>query len=127
MGALRTCLKEPILQIFEAAQLLRSAVDAHLAGHTARAGELFSAANLPEVRAWTESIWGVGWKDLVKPRMIHDAPPYLVKAQRQPLRMPNTEGEATLISRDGYHCRFCGIPVIQNGSEGGQSGCTHTM
>lgn len=112
MRALRNCLKDPIPPIFEAADLLRRAVDSHLAGEASTAGELFRAADMPEVRAWTESIWGSGWKDLVKPRSIDGAPPHLSKEQRQPLRMPNKQGEATIIARDGYHCRFCGIPVI---------------
>ena len=29
------------------------------------------------------------------------------------LRMPNTEEKRILLERDGYHCRFCGVPVIR--------------
>jgi 5-methylcytosine-specific restriction endonuclease McrA len=27
--------------------------------------------------------------------------------------MPNKAGLAALIERDGFHCRFCGIPVVR--------------
>lgn len=112
MVALRKCLKDPIPEIFEAASYLRRAVDAHNSDEPAVAANLFAAANMSAVRDWTESIWGTGWKSLVRPRVIEGAPPYLSKVDRQPLRMPNKLGEATIIARDGYHCRFCGIPVI---------------
>lgn len=108
----RTCLREPIPEIFEVADILRAAVDAHLSNDGRTAAQLFAAANMPEIREWTESIWGKGWKELVQPRTIEGAPAYLSKEERQPVRMPNRDGEAKIIARDGYHCRFCGIPVI---------------
>lgn len=112
MSLLRRCIKEPIPEIFKAAELLRGAVDAHLAGNTTSAAYLFRAANMPIVREWTESIWGLGWKALIQPQTIEGAPAHLSKEDRHPVRMPSRAGEAEIISRDGYHCRFCGIPVI---------------
>lgn len=112
MASPRTCLKDPIPAIWDAAETLRAAVDAHLSGDKAEASRLFAAADMPEVRDWTESIWGKGWKTLVQPRSIPGAPPYLPKDQRLPVRMPDRAGEAAIVARDGYHCRFCGIPVI---------------
>lgn len=109
---MKHCLKEPDPAIYEAARILRVAVDAHLAGSRDEASTLFQSANMPEVRAWTESIWGKGWKALVQPKVVEGAPVYLPKEQRVPVRMPTRDGEATIIARDGYHCRFCGIPVI---------------
>jgi len=34
--------------------------------------------------------------------------------------IPSAELKKALIARDGYHCRFCGIPLIR--SEGAKSG-----
>jgi 5-methylcytosine-specific restriction endonuclease McrA len=44
---------------------------------------------------------------------VADAPPSLAKNQRVKARMPNTAEKAALYRRDGYHCRFCGVPVIR--------------
>jgi hypothetical protein len=112
MNSLRTCLKEPIVEIYEAAEILSAAVEAHLRNDGRTASQMFAAANMPVVREWTESIWGSGWKKLVQPRTIECAPAYLPKIERQPVRMPTREMEGQIIARDGFHCRFCGIPVI---------------
>lgn len=112
MNSFRTCLKEPIREIYEAAELLRAAVDAHLLKDERAANEMFAAANMSAIREWTESIWGSGWKQLVQPRKIECSPAYLPVKQRQQLRMPGRQAEAQIIARDGFHCRFCGIPVI---------------
>jgi 5-methylcytosine-specific restriction endonuclease McrA len=109
---MKKCLREPIAEIYEASVRLRRAVDAHLAGDRDAAKHWFAAADMSEVRDWTESIWGKGWAQLVQPRVIANAPPSLPKASRVPVRMPNRAESAALIERDGYHCRFCGIPVI---------------
>jgi hypothetical protein len=55
---LRHCLREPIPQIFEAADLLEKAVEAYLANDRSGAEQLLRAADMPIVREWTESIWG---------------------------------------------------------------------
>lgn len=112
MHSLRTCLKDPIPEIGEAAGLIRAAVDAHGAKDFKKAADLFAASNMPIIREWSESIWGRGWKKLIRPKIIQNAPPYLPKELRIPCRMPDRNGEAKIIARDGYHCRFCGIPVI---------------
>ena len=54
----RRCMREPINEIFQAAELLDRAVDAHLNQDWKAAEQLIRAADLPEVRAWTESLWG---------------------------------------------------------------------
>lgn len=112
MPTQRPCLKDPIPAIWEGARRLRAAVDAHLAGDREEASRAFQAADMLEIRDWTESIWGHGWKTLVRPRTVEGAPAYLPKEQRIPVRMPTRAGESAIIERDGYHCRFCGIPVI---------------
>lgn len=56
-SSLRTCLREPIPEISEAAHLLESAVQAHLAGRKELAHGLIRSADLPAIRDWTESLW----------------------------------------------------------------------
>jgi hypothetical protein len=56
---LRTCLRDPIPEIFEAAQYLADAVMAHLEGNPAHADTLIRKADLPAIFDWTESLWGV--------------------------------------------------------------------
>jgi hypothetical protein len=109
---LRRCLREPIPQIFEAAVLLEKAVEAHLANDRSGAEQLLRAADMPVVREWTESIWGAG-SPYVEVRSVAGSPKKLEKADRVPVRMPNAAEKQSLHDRDGYNCRFCGIPVIR--------------
>lgn len=108
----RNCLREPIPEILEAADALKHAVDLHNQGNAERANYAFARANCTKVREWTESIWGIGWAANLKLRTIADGPPTLKKEERISVRMPNVAQRASLIARDGYHCRFCGIPVV---------------
>ncbi len=103
----RACLRVPIPDIFEAAEFLNLAANEHLAGERNRVIELLHAANMPSVREWAESLWGAHCQyvpaNLVSPR----------GGDRTALRMPTTAMRRELHKRDGYHCRFCGIPVIR--------------
>jgi hypothetical protein len=108
----RTCLREPIPAIGEAARLLESAVQAHLAGNAKLAHELIRGADLPAIREWTESLWGSN-SPYVQYRPAENAPPSIPKEQRVKLRMPTTAEKNALHERDGFHCRFCGIPLIR--------------
>lgn len=112
MCELRTSLREPIPEIFAAAKLLRAGVDHHNAGNRDAASQCFSEADDDAVRQWTESIWGSGWSSIIQLRVAVDAPPPLAKSDRIPVRMPNAAERRRLIERDGYQCRFCGIPVV---------------
>ena len=108
----RTCLRYPIPEIAEAALLLESAVHTHLNGHAKLAHALIRDTNLPVIREWTESLWGSN-RPHVQYRPVQDAPPSIPKEQRVKLRMPTTAEKNTLHERDGFHCRFCGIPLIR--------------
>jgi len=108
----RTCLREPIPEIAEAAYHLESAVKAHLDGNAKLARELILGTNLPAIRDWTESLWGSN-SPYVQYRLIDNAPPSIPKEQRVKLRMPTTVEKNALHQRDGFHCRFCGIPLIR--------------
>ena len=108
----RTCLRDPIPEIADAARYLDEAVTAHLSGRTEDARSLIRRADMPELREWTESLWGSN-SPYVKFRFVEGAPPSLPKDQRIKVRMPTTAEKAALHERDGFHCRFCGIPVIR--------------
>lgn len=111
-SSLRPCLRDPIPEIAEAARLLQAAVQAHLAGDTKLALESIHRTNLPVIREWTESLWGSN-SPYVRYRSVENAPPSIPKEQRVNLRMPTTAEKQRLHERDGFHCRFCGIPLIR--------------
>ncbi len=112
MDNLKTCLKEPIHEIFEAARLLSDAVNFHLSGDSAQARALFVEANQPIINEWTESLWGTKgiYSELVK---NHGIPAVLTKELRDLKRMPTKQEELVILNRDGFYCSFCGIPVIR--------------
>ncbi|MBL0900807.1 MAG: HNH endonuclease [Reyranella sp.] len=108
----RRCLLEPIQAIFDAAKNLDDAVDAHLAGDRTAADALILEADRPEIYRWTDAIWGRHVAEILRIRPVANAPPTLRKDDRPIPRAPVAETRRRVIDRDGYHCRFCGIPVI---------------
>ena len=107
MHCKRRYFREPIQEIYDAARYLDAAVSAHLQGHCSTAKELFRLANDPKVWSWTDSIWGKDSKyvQVTKQPKLHNQP-------RARARMPDAAMKKALHERDGYHCRFCGIPVV---------------
>jgi 5-methylcytosine-specific restriction endonuclease McrA len=105
---MRACLREPIPETFEAAKHLDDAVTAHLEGCRDVADELIRRANMPAIRDWVESIWGKNTGFLPKRDAVSAHTDVRVKE-----RMPTPAQKRELLRRDGYHCRFCGIPVIR--------------
>ncbi len=108
----RTCFRHPVPEIADAARYLDAAVSAHLNGKRELAVKLIRLADMPPIREWTESIWG-SKSPYVQYREIPGAPRILSKEEREPVRMPTTAEREALHERDGFHCRFCGIPVIR--------------
>jgi HNH endonuclease len=113
----RRCMREPISEIVHASHLLYRATDAHLAGDHSAADTLIRTANIPAVRAWTESLWG---SKAANPdqqmyhryRLVEGAPPHLPASLRIPQRMPSSVERSSIIERYGRNCVFCGIPLI---------------
>lgn len=105
---LKRCFREPIQQIFDAARYLDAAVSAHMRGHFPVAHDLFKLANDPEVWAWTDSIWGKksAFVQVTKQPGASGLP-------KVSGRMPTAAQISALHKRDGFHCRFCGLPVIR--------------
>lgn len=108
----RRCLRDPIPEIQDAARYLDAAVSAHLQGKSHLAEELIQLSNIPAIRGWVESLWG---KDspYVQPAISVGSPGSQSKLERADERMPTAEQKQALHRRDGYRCRFCGIPVIR--------------
>lgn len=104
----RRCFREPIAELFDVARYLDAGVSAHLAGNLDVAERLFALANCDVSRAWLESIWGKGSPHVVVKRLPPSPP-----GPRVAVRMPTSQQKRLLHARDGFHCRFCGIPVIR--------------
>lgn len=109
--AFRHCLRDPIADITKAARYLDQAVSAHLNGQRDSAEELIRLADIPAIREWTESLWGKN-SPYVRSRPSTELP-LLAKHERVRVRMPSAIEKHNLHLRDGYHCRFCGIPVVR--------------
>jgi 5-methylcytosine-specific restriction endonuclease McrA len=108
----RRCLREPIPEIADAARLLDAAVTAHLVGRRDLAEQLIRLADMPAITDFGESLWGIKSPHR-EYRAVAGAPPSIPKEQRSAERGPNSALKRALILRDGYHCRFCGMPVIR--------------
>ena len=103
------CLREPILEIEHAAAMLAEAVTEHLAGRRREAAALIVKANMPSVRCWTESLWGKSGEYASSGPYL-PSPAFMASTSK---RMPSLQLQRELHRRDGYYCRFCGIPVIR--------------
>ena len=109
----RRCLREPIPEIANAARLLDAAVSAHLMGRFQLAAELIRTADIPAITDFGESLWG-SRSPHRHYRSISGGPePSHPKDRRSKERAPNAATMRQLLLRDGYHCRFCGIPVLR--------------
>jgi hypothetical protein len=104
----RRCLREPIPAIPAAATLLSLAAEAHLSGAGHRAEQFLRETNSPAIREWTESLWGANGAYAAKGKRPERAP-----TTRVPARMPTLAQKRALHERDGFYCRFCGIPVLR--------------
>lgn len=108
----RRCFRDPIKEIFRAAELLSEAVDAHLAGDRRNAGRLIAEADMYEVQDWTESICGKGNSKTLRVGKEKGTRQSVCCDERDPKREASKDQVRALIKRDRRHCRFCGIPLI---------------
>jgi len=110
-ATIRNCFREPVPEIADAARYLDAAVSAHLIGRQDLAAQLIRLADIPAIRDWTESIWGKN-SPYVRHRPLSPLNE-VAGNQRVATRMPTAAAKRQLHLRDGYYCRFCGIPVIR--------------
>jgi hypothetical protein len=108
----RNCLRAPIPEISEASRLLDVATSEHLMGHAEVTAALIQQANMPVIREWAESLWGAN-SPYVPSHEAGAVPPVVNEHNVRFKRMPTVAIQIQLHHRDGYHCRFCGIPVIR--------------
>lgn len=104
-------IKQPIAPIEVACRNLSLAVDAHLDGRLADAAAHFVAADCPEVWAWVNPAWSRA--DLnVQEKAPENDTRVVGWTLRDPIRHPVPAVRAEVLARDGYRCRYCGIPVV---------------
>jgi len=106
-----TCISDPPEEIHVAARYLDEAVTAHMQNNRALAADLIRAADMPAIHAWLKPIWSNSEQHLVVPAA--SIKPTLSKESRPPARMPSAAQKREIHQRDGYNCRFCGMPVIR--------------
>ena len=110
---MKSCLRLPIPEIYDAARYLDAAVSAYLSGRRAIADELIRLADTPAISQWSESLWGAGGPWSKPPLPVENPLPFVPKTDLTKARMPTRLEVASLLARDGFHCRFCGIPLIR--------------
>jgi hypothetical protein len=106
----RACFREPVPEIFVAARLLEAALGSLERGDYADASNMVRKANINAVRDWTESLWGRASPYVVVDTSVSGTKLFV----RSATRMPDAKSKSALIARDGFCCRFCGIPVIRS-------------
>jgi 5-methylcytosine-specific restriction endonuclease McrA len=108
----KTCLCKPPKEIFDCLEKLNQATNLHISGDDFTARKLILEANSAEVREWTESLWGAK-SPYVRPVKTKNPLPNLSKAEKAAFRMPDAALKKTLLQRDGFQCRVCGVPLIR--------------
>lgn len=111
---MRRSLSEPIPEIFEAANFLLEALNCHRHNDIDGAIQYLKRADNRDVWVYTDRAWGKGAKVRYGFQTLPDSPPHLAILDRPRPRMPDTKTKKAVVDRDGYHCRFCGIPVIDS-------------
>jgi hypothetical protein len=110
--SLRRCLLPPPAEVTAASELLMQAVRLHNSRDVAGAAERFRAANLEAIGAWFRRVVGPYDEAVHGPRPSTLNPPKLTPAERTRPRMLGVVDKRAIVSRDGYHCRFCEMPVL---------------
>lgn len=108
---MKQMIKEITPQVHSAVAALIAAVDAHVAGDQDAAAAQFRKANCPDTWAWLNDAWIVPRKNIVVLKPEGDSKP-VPKAERDPDRNIHKSIKEAVLERDGYRCRYCGLPVV---------------
>lgn len=110
-GPSRRCLLPPPHQVWEASAQLLEAVRLHGAGKRQGAADCFRAADLDVLGAWFKKVVGPYDQDIHGARPLVLYPPKLPPHERSRPRMLGSTDKRRILERDGFHCRFCEMPV----------------
>ena len=108
---LRPCLRPPKQEIAIAARLMKDAVTAHIEGRFGEAENLLGQANIAAIKEWADSLIGK-FSTYTTPRFRLSSSSK-GSLPKEKARMPSSELKRMLHIRDGYHCRFCGTPIVR--------------
>lgn len=108
---MKRSIKEPIPEIFQTWDFLNQAVDAHLTGDRLLAEIFFKKAEVHAVWEWLNPGWTRPDLNVVDPAPRGDTQE-VSKNLRDPDRNIAPAIRSAVLQRDGYRCRYCGIPVV---------------
>ena len=112
----RPCILEPSAELRAGAELVRSAVEAAVGGKLIAARELLDALRGEVVnehwvlgrRVVADAMTVAGVADARRSALPHEPAPPLKRRARDTAETL----KRTVFTRDGYHCRYCEIPLI---------------
>lgn len=108
---MRHCIKEPTPAVLAVSNLLAKATNAHLCGDQDVARRYFRKADSLSVFFWLNPAW---WD--VEKNVVHLDPPGdtypIPRDQRDRDRSISMATRRAVLERDGYRCRYCGLPVV---------------
>jgi len=107
----RRFIKEPIPEVHLAIRALIDAADAYIEGDFISAAAKFREANCPITWEWLNNAWMGPHKNIVFLNPEGDSH-VIPKSERDPDRLIKASVRREVLERDGYRCRYCGLPVV---------------
>ncbi len=106
---MRQYIKAPTAEVMESINSLISAVDAHIATDYALAASLFDKANCPITWKWLNDAWANSRRNIINSSSAYEGK-VIPKTERD--KPPSASIKKEVLARDGYRCRYCGLPVV---------------
>jgi len=107
----RYYIKEPTVEVLAAIQALIDAVEAHVKSDPTLAAAKFEQANCPSTWNWLNDAWINVDRNVVFRNPGSDSK-VVPKSERDPDRSIASSIRKAVLERDGYRCRYCGLPVV---------------
>ncbi len=108
---MKRSIKDPIPEIFQCWYYLNEAVDAHNSGDSEQAADLFKKADMKDVWDWLNPAWVDVHLNVAIKKPVGDTT-IVPKGLRDPDRNIKMSVRRSVLKRDGYRCRYCGLPVV---------------